>query len=190
MKRTFLLLLLFAAGSVRALAGGVVAPSALLGQTFSWQYYAYGSLYQGSTQFVDNGGTAGNFEEEFNILADNNSISFQYLEDGSWSPSALSLPPTISNGIAINSVNGPLFTNVTLDPLTNMVGFDDTRFSFTSSQIQVDWADLSFTPSTVVKFDVNSAAIPEPSTYGLLLGGLALGAAGVRRQEWRAQILS
>ena len=95
--------------------------------------------------------------------------------------SGLSLAPTIHNGVAIGMVSGPAFTSVTIDPVTNMSGFDASRFSFTANQIQVDWAGLPFNTSTIVKLDVNQSPVPIPATLLLLSPGIAALAA-VRRK--------
>jgi len=52
------------------------------------------------------------------------------------------------------------FASVTLDPTTTMAGFTPSNFSFTGSQIQVDWQNLPFDKTTIVKLDV--AVVPEP----------------------------
>ena len=137
--------------------------SGFLGSTLSWQYYAYGGAYTTSGTFVDNGGVGGTFIGSsityFTISADNSSITFNYSVDNGtspWSSSQLSLAPTIHNGIAIDIDSGPSVTSVTIDPSTNMAGFNASRISFTGSQIQVDWENLPFNPSTIVKLDLNS----------------------------------
>jgi hypothetical protein len=86
--------------------------------------------------------SVGTFDSYFNILGKPRSITFDYSPSsgGTWSASGLSLPPTIYNGIAIDMVSGPPFTSVTVDPATNMVGFDASHISFTANQIQVDLA--------------------------------------------------
>lgn len=163
----------------------------LLGATLGWQYYAYGGIYTypgGTTSgsFVDNGGVGGTFiggtsDLYFEIIADANSITFDYSVDtlgsDTWSPSALSLAPTIYNGIAINLLSSGSFSSVTIDPATNMVGFNTSDLSFTANQIQVNWASLPFDPNTIVKLDVNSTStVPEPGTIFLIPSGLvALG---------------
>jgi hypothetical protein len=134
----------------------------------SWQYYAYGGPYNAygvtSGTFIANGGVVGTFIGGspflyFNIIADNTSITFDYSTyKGAtvWSPSPLSLPPTIYNGIAINVLSGPPIQSVNINPATNMIGFNTSRISFTSSQIQVDWQNLPFNTSTIVKLDINT----------------------------------
>ena len=157
------------------------AQAQLEGSTLSYSYYAYGGLYSGPVSFVVQPGTLGNFIGYFNILADNSSITFQYTTTGTWSPSVTSLAPTIQNGIAIDSISAPTFTNVTIDKATNMTGFNSSDLSFTGSEIQVNWANLSFNTDTIVKLDVNAAAVPEPSpAIALGLGVLPL--LGLRRR--------
>jgi Peptidase_C39 like family len=140
--------------------------------TMSWQYYAFGGPFtfgggQTSGTFVANGGVGGtfvggSFQLYFNIIADSTSITFDYSTYNgiggsapSWSASDVSLPPTIHNGLAINALSGLTIHSVKIDPATNMVGFDPSRISFTSSQIQVDWQNLPFNTGTIVKLDIN-----------------------------------
>jgi hypothetical protein len=152
----------------------------ILGDTLEWNYYAYGGLYETGNTWTDPG-SGGNFSGYFNIESGADSITFVYTDTGTWSPSILSLAPTIYNGIAINLIAGGPFTSVTIDPATNMTGFNASDVSFTADQIQVNWANLPFTPSTIVELDVNSSsAVPEPSSVYLL--GTALVVLGVARK--------
>lgn len=109
----------------------------ILGDTLEWNYYAYGSLDTVGNTWADPG-SGGNVFGEFNIDSDANSITFVYTVTTAWSPSVLSLPPTIYNGIAINLIAGSPFTSVTIDPATNMPGFNASDVSFTANQIQVN----------------------------------------------------
>jgi hypothetical protein len=170
------------------LVGGAgEAKAGYLGATMDWQYFAFGGPHTGPNVFVDNGGVAGIFADKagvpyFKIIADDNSITFDYsvvTHRGTWGGSLLSLSPTIHNGIAIDLISGPDFGSVTVDPATNMIGFDKSDISFTANQIQVDWQKLSFGPDTIVELDI--APIPEPAT--LLL--FALGTLGVIGWAWR-----
>jgi hypothetical protein len=161
-----------------------------LGSTMDWQYFALGGPYTGPNIFVDCGGVAGVFADKagvpyFKIIADDNSVTFDYssvTRGGTWAGSSCSLSPTIHNGIAIDLISGPDFGSVTIDPATNMIGFDRGHISFTANQIQVDWQELPFEPDTIVKVDI--VPIPEPST--LLL--LAVGTVGVIGWMWRTKM--
>ena len=117
-----------------------------------WQYYAYGRAYSGV------GVIGGNFDGYFLVLADSHSITFDYSVDtitSTWSSSVLSLAPTIHNGIAVTVPSGTKIRRVTVDPATNMAGFDASRISFAEGRIEVDWENLPFSPSTIVKLDIN-----------------------------------
>jgi hypothetical protein len=151
----------------------------LIGDSLTWQYYAYGGAYNGPSSFdvTATGPDAvyGNFDTYFNIVVSSpSSITFDFTSSGVWSPSTLSLSPTIQNGIAFNLNSGSPFTNVTIDPSTNMAGFDSGDVSFTSNQIQVNWAGLPYNTSDSVTLDITQS-VPEPGSVPmLLLGGLGL----------------
>jgi hypothetical protein len=167
--------------------------ASLYTSTLSWQYYAYGSAYheggQNGGTFVNNGVVGGTFSDGstiyFNIIADATSITFDYSAASSsllnsWSDSELSYAPTVHNGVVIDLISGAPFSSVTIDPASNMAGFDASRFSFTGNQIQVDWQLLPFSRSTIVKLDVQT--VPEPSSLCLLgTGAILLGCRFRRR---------
>lgn len=137
------------------------------GANLQWQYYAYGGAYDGGgspTECKLRKNNCGSFFTYFNIVGDRKSITFDYSPSGSgstWAASDLSLPPTIYNGIAINVLSTGTITSVKIDPATNMAGFDTSRISFTAKQIQVDWQNLTFDSSTIVKLDVKFVKTPE-----------------------------
>jgi hypothetical protein len=167
----------------------VSAKASLLGSSLGWQYYGGGGPYnpggagtETNGTFTDDGSVGGTYiglngdipVAVFNIEADATSITFDYSVDealGPWTPSPFSLAPTISNGIAINLLSDGAFTAVSIDTATNMSAFGISNVSFSDNQIQVDWQNLPFDTTTVVKLDVTSASasgVPEPGTFGLL----------------------
>ena len=149
-------------GAIAVLAAGPADAGGWVGAALGWQYYVYGTAYNGlgspgQCNVQGTTTTCGTFTGFFNILTDKHSITFDYSPSGSggqWSKSDLSLPPTIHSGVAINLTSPGRIMYVKIDPATNMVGFDKDRVSFTANQIQVDWQQLSFDSSTVVKLDV------------------------------------
>jgi hypothetical protein len=181
-------------GWILCFLGGVLSTTPAKAQlTLSWQYYAFGGPYNsqgGSGTFVANGGVGGTFidyggSSYFNIIADATSITFDYSVLDSpgpyrWAEMPLSKPPTIHNGIAIDVVSGPAFQSVTLDPATNMDGFDASRFSFTASEIQVDWQNLPFDMNTKVKLATQHT--PEPGTIAFLAAFALTGVTFLRRK--------
>lgn len=174
--------LLLALSSTAALA-----TTSLIGSEQSWQYFAYGGAYNSATNYTVGAGTEGTFMWYFDIDVDATSITFDYLSSATWSDSSLSLFPTIHNGIAINQLSGPAFSSISINSATNLAGFDNSRFSFTNNQLQIDWTGLTFNPDTVVKFDVNVAAVPEPETYALMFAGLGLVGFAARRKAGKAR---
>jgi hypothetical protein len=89
------------------------------------------------------------------------------------------------NGIIFTSP-GPLgIAGATVNPTTTMSGFDNSRVSFDTDQIFINWNGLSYVNGTVVTVDF--ASVPEPATMAVLGAGL-LGLAAVRRHGRRARV--
>jgi hypothetical protein len=127
--------------------------------SLQWSYYAYGGLFDGPHGCtVGHGNICGTFQDYFNIVTDDHSITFDYsifsAGQSTWSKSKLSLPPTIHNGIAIDLLSAGRIVSVKIDPATNMQDFGGKHVSFTDKEIQVDWRNRSFDSSTIVKLDV------------------------------------
>jgi hypothetical protein len=160
----------------------------ITGDTVNWQYYAYGGAYGSGSSFTVPCSACGTFMDYFLIDASANSITFDYSvysdADPLWSSSTLSLSPVIYNGIDLQFSGGSSITSVSIDPATNMAGFNESDLYFTGNEIQVNWADLPFDSSTVVTLDVNgtSTVVPEPSSLVLLGSGLLAIVGGMRRR--------
>jgi len=175
---------------------GAATASDFTGTTVSWQYYAYGGAYTSdfgggtsSGSFVFTCTTCGNFDGYFTIDTGPNSITFDYTVCAStgecpstWADSVLSLSPNLYNGIDLLFSGGPSITSVSIDPATNMAGFNTSFLYFTGSEIQVDWHTLPFDSGTIVKLDLNGTTTPEPGSLVLLGSGL-LAVAGVLRRR-------
>ena len=123
-----------------AVVSGVLCPSVhasnLSGSTVSWQYYAWGGVYNGRESngtFVDNGRIGGTFIDAvgfqyFDIIAGPNDIEFDYSIctacPATWGGGSLSKAPDLYNGVDLLFTNGPKIDSVSIDPVTNMVGFN------------------------------------------------------------------
>ena len=171
--------------------------------TVDFQYYLNGGEYNflgspasiavpGSTQF-------GIGEGYFKVTVSGNQIIYDFLSQVDWEASAVSLDSNglyIENGSLISSVSGiPAFTNVTLDPssVLGSSGFISSDITFNSGAVAVNWAGLMFADGATVVLDVNgpAGAVPEPSTWTLILLGFAgLSMAGYRRSNNSRAVLA
>ncbi len=152
------------------------------GQTVEYQY-----LYDTITTLyanADNGNkVVGPGIEVSNIsdsrgtmdISDTN-LYVDYVDSSSWNAASF-------NGFRITDILStiPDFTDVTINPATNLVGFDASRITFDSDHIWVNWESLAFDESTVVSLDIT---VPEPSTLALgVLGLVAVSAYRLRRRK-------
>jgi hypothetical protein len=72
------------------------------------------------------------------------------------------------NGFAFSFVDAPTITGATVDPSSTYT----PTVSFTGNTVWVNEAGSTLTSTSSVL--VNISAVPEPETYGMMLGGLAV----------------
>jgi len=164
----------------------VAAPvqAGLLGSIANFQYYAYGSAYNGygsPAAFTVDGGAHAQFAKSFNIIVTDTQIIYNYNGNQStWSPSSVSLNRGglyIENGSLLSFAGAPTITGVTVNGATTMAGFGGGNVTFNGTEVAVSWTGLSFQSGTQVVLDI--IAVPAPGAMAIL--GVA-GLAGRRRR--------
>lgn len=79
------------------------------------------------------------------------------------------------NGIVFSSSNFSQLSGVGLNSSTNLSGFDLSRVTLTGDQLRLNFAGLSYDTNTIVGLDFSAnQAVPEPSTWAMMLLGFGL----------------
>jgi hypothetical protein len=176
---------------ILAVATLALVPSAAIAQSFdgatlNYQYYFPNSGTPYSA--ADNGSfVVGPGIEVTNVSDDRatldvagSNIFIDFVDSSNWGPATF-------NGWVLSDQTDSLsaILGVSIDPTTNLGGFSLSNISFTGDSIIVNWQGLSFTDSTVVSLNVafGEAAVPEPSTWAMML--LGFGAAGFALRRGR-----
>lgn len=159
------------------------AHSALLnGQTVTYQYYypTTSSPYS----FADNGDYVVGPGIEVNDVSDgvasldisDTNLLIDFSTTSSWNPASF-------NGFKFTDTFGLIadFTSVSINPMTNMVGFDLSLITVLADEIWVNWQGLSFNSDTIVSLDINPSAVPIPAAAFMFAPAL-LGFMGLRRR--------
>jgi hypothetical protein len=179
----------FVAGAVALAAAAISISTQASAADLSFNYYAYGGLYEGPDNFTSGGG--GNFDGYFDYTATDSQITYTFVSDTTWSPSAVSLN---SNGLYIT--NGALITDpnvsitfVTIDPASTGLGiFNASNVTFDGHDVAVDWQNQTFLAGSKVILDINSGAVPEPATWAMMVLGFGAMGGYIRRSRRSATL--
>jgi MprA protease rhombosortase-interaction domain-containing protein len=164
-----------------SLASAPASATGLTGQSIGVVYYHpdLATVYSGASftpaSFVVGAGqeTDGNIEDVTHLLVDFddevlNITLTTILHDPPWNQSSPTWNNTAFNGMVFTSVLPHDIATATVGGATTMAGFDNSRVSFTSNEILVNWAGLSYVDGTAV--EIVFTFVPEPSSATLLLG--------------------
>jgi len=81
--------------------------------------------------------------------------------------SSVGFTPATFNGVSFTDVSrNPDITGVSIDPATNLAGFNASLISFTSNEVFVNLQSLTMLTDSVVSLDLKFqvSTVPEPST--------------------------
>lgn len=147
------------------------AKAGLLGENLQLDYRHpdINTIYLGSSyQFtVSNSIEIPNLVSLFSVdVTDTGIVLDWFHEPNQFTPSAF-------NGIALIDYTGAIgpFLDVTIDPVTNLSGFDSSRISFDANNIYVNFESLNYNINDIVKLDIttgpNASIVPLPATVWL-----------------------
>ena len=123
----------------------------------------------GTNEVELSGNAPGGFIVNVNLIVSDTTIEFIYKQSGFFTPAMF-------NGYVFKAISPdiPAFTSLTVNPATTLAGFDSSRISFTSNQIDLNVQSLSSSVGTVLKLDlvVTPNAVPEPASIALLCLGV------------------
>lgn len=171
MKKTIALISLSLAVTGQAHAAG------LLGKRIATQYF-YPDLSQPYTPpsytIVDER-TITSFERNFNMLFSANSVEISFVTSTSWNEASF-------NGFKIWDADGTIDDFAASIASSNMTGLSKSNIRYDDNNIWVNWQGLGFNTGTKVTLNLFASAVPEPGTWALMLTGLALTGASLRRR--------
>jgi hypothetical protein len=173
---------------VVAAACGQTRAAVLLGQTVGYQYLfpTSSAVFYQPPDFVVGPGVElpnGLYSASDGVgqldVSDTN-LLVKYTTTGSWSTGSF-------NGFRLYDSTNSIapITSVTVNPATNQPGFTAANVSFDADNIYVNWQGLAIDPSYRVSLDINTSAVPSPSTLVTWSGVMAVvgGIAIVRRRQ-------
>lgn len=166
------------------------ASADFLGSTITSQYYAYGAKSGGASTFTADGGAHARFYNYFDVTVTESQVIYDFHSAVTWSASVASLDADglfLANGNLLTFAGAPPIIGVAINAATDVDRLSAANVTFNDGAVAVDWAGVTFAPSSRLVLDLTTAAPPavaEPPALALLLGGLAC-AAGLRRLRRR-----
>ena len=155
---------------------GQAYAAGLLGKRVSTQYFyqSTDTVYTQPSYTTVDGIKTTSFNNNFDMLLKEDSVEISFLGSASWNSASF-------NGFKILNVDGTIDNFAPSIASSNMVGLSKSNIRFDNNAIWVNWQGLAFDTGTKVKLNLFSSAVPEPETWALMLTGLTLTGASLRR---------
>lgn len=174
--------------AVGLLAGPLTASASLVGREFTAGYYVpdNATLYP-SASFSPATFSVGEGVETVGLVEDVTTLSTDLTADSlSVTFNTRLIDPVWTNfefnGIIFNATLPHGITAASVDAVTTLAGFDNSRVTFDANRILLNWANLAYDSGTAVKINFAFSRVPEPGTLALLGLGL-LGLVMSRRKR-------
>ncbi len=79
------------------------------------------------------------------------------------------------DGVEITDLTHPnAFTSASVDGLTTLAGFDQSRVSITNGNLFINYQGFNTPDPTLARVDFSTSPVPEPTESALMLSGLGL----------------
>lgn len=162
---------------------GQAHAAGLLGKQVATQYFFPDSSQpytQPSFTIVD-GRTTTSFNRNFNMLFLEKIVEISFVTSDSWTNASF-------NGFKISDIDGTIDNFAASIASSNMAGLSNANIRYDDNNIWVNWQGLGFNTGTKVTLNLFASAVPEPGTWALMLTGLALTGASLRRRTRRTAV--
>ncbi|HZZ31755.1 MAG TPA: PEPxxWA-CTERM sorting domain-containing protein [Phenylobacterium sp.] len=87
------------------------------------------------------------------------------------------------SGVVITDLSHSNIIGVSIDAASNLVGFDLSRVSFTGDSVSLNFEGLATGANTRAIVDIQTAGVPEPTTWAMMISGFGLVGVAARRRR-------
>jgi hypothetical protein len=94
--------------------------------------------------------------------------------------------PTAFNGLIFNSPGFTTLASATVNPLTTLGAFDNSRVTLVGDELRLNFSGLSYQTGDLVRLDftsTNGGVIPEPGAWAMMILGFGGVGAMMRRRR-------
>lgn len=139
---------------------------------FSHEYPSLGAYWYGPVDVTVGPGIEANVNGDYTLDISDTNILLTFLTNSGWNATEFNGPRLVDFQDSIAAIH-----SVTINPISNLPGFDSSRVFFTDNEIRLNLSGINFLNTHVLSIDVQS--VPEPSGLVLLtvgagtLGGFA-----------------
>ena len=144
---------------------------------FSHEFPTLGAYWYGPVDVTVGPGIEANVRGDYTVDISDTNILLTFLTNSGWNNTEFNGPRLVDFQDSIAAID-----SVTINPISNLPGFDSSRIFFTDNEIRLNLSGINFLNSHVLSIDVQP--VPEPNSLLMLALGVGTlsGIAFVRRR--------